>query len=238
MTAKRSNPTRDEAASKLREHIWSAAEGDLLGSEDDLIQLLGVSRNTVRQVARLIEREGLLRVKRGNNGGYFAARPSAEIIESSVSAYLQMLDADDEEATEIASILWIYSVRKACRMVPEGTRAFAEEMREQVSAIPEEAGFDEILAVEEAGRSRLFKLNNSPYVELIFHINRTFAQRHFPSVPAEMDGTPAHRDFVRQWKKAKLLELDAIADGDIELGQLAASRSRRLFHERLWGRRD
>lgn len=69
----RTKPNITTAASALREIIWSAAEGQLLGSEEDLTAMLGVSRPTVRQVARLLEREGLLKVRRGVNGGYFAS---------------------------------------------------------------------------------------------------------------------------------------------------------------------
>jgi len=51
--------------------VLAAKEGALIGSEESLIADLGVSRSTLRQAARLLEREGLLRVKRGINGGYY-----------------------------------------------------------------------------------------------------------------------------------------------------------------------
>jgi GntR family transcriptional repressor for pyruvate dehydrogenase complex len=107
------NSTIDAAASQLRSIVLSADEGALLGSEETLISRLGVSRATVRQVARLLEREGLLRVRRGINGGYFAARPDLQTIETTVSAYLEMLHTEPEDVTSIASALWVEVLRRA-----------------------------------------------------------------------------------------------------------------------------
>ena len=81
----------DTAAANLRSIVHSAEEGALLGSEEALVTKLGVSRATVRQAARLVEREGLLRVRRGINGGYFAARPDAHSIKAAVSSHLERL---------------------------------------------------------------------------------------------------------------------------------------------------
>src|SRR5579864_1149374 len=80
------------AASQLRALVADKEDGAFLGGEGELQQALGVSRTTLRQVARLLEREGLLTVKRGTNGGYFACRPSFASIESALTAYLEILD--------------------------------------------------------------------------------------------------------------------------------------------------
>src|SRR5690625_2764397 len=93
----------DTAAAQLRTLVLSVDEDTLLGSEEELIKQLGVSRATVRQVARLLEREGLLRVKRGINGGYFAVRPDVNSIAQTVSTYLDMVDTEREDITQIAS---------------------------------------------------------------------------------------------------------------------------------------
>src|SRR6266404_239290 len=106
----------DAAAARLRELALAADDGELLGSEEALVEKLGASRTTVRQVARLLEREGLLRVRRGINGGYFAARPDLHTIETTVSAYLEMLHTEPEDVTTIASALWVEVLRRAARI--------------------------------------------------------------------------------------------------------------------------
>src|SRR5215471_18892047 len=57
-----SSPTLEAAIIKLREIVLATKNGALIGGEDSLVAKLGASRSTVRQAARLLEREGLLRV--------------------------------------------------------------------------------------------------------------------------------------------------------------------------------
>lgn len=230
-----SKPNTSAAAARLREIIWDAEEGQLLGSEEDIIQRLNVSRPTVRQVARLLEFEGLLQVRRGNNGGYFAARPSIEVLEQAVSAYLKMMVVDYEELTEIASALWVIAATKAASTSASQLPSIINQMKERVAKIPDDATFDDILEIDDEIRSRLFETIDSPYVELIFQINRIFSEKNFPSNPSMLDDSPEHRQYVRSWRSAKIIELEAIASGDASVVKLAARYTRDLLHKRLWG---
>lgn len=229
----RSKSAIGAAASRLREMALASADGSLLGSEETLVERLGVSRATVRQAARLLEREGLLRVRRGINGGYFAGRPNLDTVEASVSAYLDTLDMDAEDVTAIASILWIEALRKAAGLRTEAAKAVADRLRERVTALRTDAPFRKVAELEEEYRSEVFALTRARYIELIFQVNVAFAQKRF--MPGSLsDDTDAHRTFVEAWRKAKLMELDAITDGDPELGAMAARHSRNLWHKRVW----
>lgn len=106
-------PSVVAAASKLRAMILAVQEGTLIGSEEHLCAQLGVSRSTMRQAARLLEREGVLHVRHGSYGGYYSARPDLATIEAAVGAYLHTLDVRPEDATAIASTLWVEVVRTA-----------------------------------------------------------------------------------------------------------------------------
>jgi GntR family transcriptional repressor for pyruvate dehydrogenase complex len=229
----KSNSTIDAAASQLRSIVFSADEGALLGSEETLISRLGVSRATVRQVARLLEREGLLRVRRGINGGYFAARPDLQTIETTVSAYLEMLHTEPEDVTSIASALWVEVLRRAARIRSAESRALAEKYSEAVRAVRADASFSDVLLVEQESRKAIFDLINSRYIELIFQINTAFARGRF-APGSDKDGTEAHREFVHAWRNAKLLEFASIADGDTELARTAARHGRNIWHRRIW----
>lgn len=232
MTTKQSRSTIEAAAAQFRTRALAAAEGALLGSEDTLVQALGASRATVRQVARLLEREGLLKVRRGINGGYFAARPDVDTIEQAVSSYLATLDMDAQDVTTIASVLWVEVLRKAAGVRTEAARAMAGEFRERVAAVRADAPFSEIVQVEQESRTAIFELIKARYIELIFQINVAFAQKRF-AASREMEAGE-HRAFVHAWRNAKLMELEAIADGDPELGMMAARHSRTLWHQRVW----
>lgn len=224
----------DAAAKRLRAEVLARDEGAFIGSEESLETLLGVSRPTMRQAARMLEREGLLRVKRGNNGGYFGTRPDNDFIEATVSTYLEVLHAESEDLTMIASVLWTEVVRKAAALRSDASRDLVARFRNKVKNLPDTATFTELQEIELEIRAEIFELIKSPYIELIFSINANFARRHFSDPPSVRDGTPEQVEFVVAWRKAKLIELDAIADGDQELAQLAARRTRSLLHRRLW----
>ena len=223
----------DTTAAKLRSIVEATEEDAFLGSEETLIAKLGVSRATVRQAARLVEREGLLRVRRGINGGYFAARPDADTIETSVSSYLDKLHTEPEDVTVIASVLWVEVLARAARVKTQQSRDLAEKYLKKVRALRSDASWEDVFRIEQESRKAVFDLIDSSYVELIFQINTTFARKHF-SHPSAGDHTEEHRAFVRAWRQAKLLEFESIVDGDPELAMLAARHARNVWHRRIW----
>ncbi len=235
MKPARTRTTIDAAAQQFRALVRSVEPGESLGNEEGLIAQLGVSRATVRQVARLLEREGLLLVKRGIHGGYFAARPDLRTIENSVSSYLEMLDTDVHETTIIGSALWVEVLRKAAGIKSAEAAELLQPLRERVAALRPSNKFDEILKLEQELRTVIFGLINSRYIELIFQINLIFARRQFPTNPGDLDGSIYHQEFVLAWRNAKLIELDSLLCGDPESAALAARHSRKLWYERIWG---
>lgn len=223
------------AAERLRAIVLDAENGAFIGSEEALIATLGCSRSTVRQVARLLEREGLLRVRRGINGGYFGSRPDAGTIEATVSAYLETLDMDAEDVTVIASALWVETVQKAAGAPRKEALAVVARLRDRLKAIKDDAPFSQVRDLELESQKAIFALSNSNYVKLIFDINVAFSRRKFP-LPIGDDDDPDHRAFVRMWRDAKQMELTAIASGDRELAYMASRHSRKIWHERVWSR--
>lgn len=230
--------TIESAASQLRTLVLATDEGTLLGSEETLIAKLGVSRATVRQVARLLEREGLLHVRRGISGGYFATRPDLHTIETAVSTYLEMVHTESEDITVVASALWIEVLRRAARSRTAKSKALAQEYLEKLRTMRLDASFDDVLEIEQESRKAIFELVHTPYIELIFQINIAFAQRRFPPGgvprPGAKDEIESHREFVREWRHAKQLEFESIADGDPEFAAMAARHARKLWHRRIW----
>src|SRR5579885_2375590 len=68
------------AAGALRGAALACADGERIGSEEDVLERIGVSRPTLRQAARLLESEELLVVRRGVKGGFFARRPTTDAV--------------------------------------------------------------------------------------------------------------------------------------------------------------
>jgi GntR family transcriptional regulator, transcriptional repressor for pyruvate dehydrogenase complex len=81
----------DVLADELRERILRGEfpEGTALPPERELVTRTRMSRTTVREALRILEVQGLVRIKTGRAGGAFVQRPGQESIASSVSLLIR-----------------------------------------------------------------------------------------------------------------------------------------------------
>lgn len=218
----------DIAADELRVIASNTRDGDFLGSEDDLIVRLGVARVTVRQAARLLEREGLLKVRRGLNGGYFAARPKVEMVESIVCNYLETLGVNPRHSGLVATALWIQTLREAANADRAAADALVLRVSAEINALGPDTTIEQIGRIERGVRSEVFDLVDGGYIAVLFGINAAFARRQVRSRGA-LPGSIEPEGFFQKWRKSKLMELQAIADGDETAAILAGLHTRKLW---------
>ncbi|MCW2542444.1 MAG: GntR protein [Frankiales bacterium] len=81
----------DLLAEQLRERILSGelTEGTALPPERDLVTQTRMSRTTVREALRILQVQGLVRIRAGRNGGAFVQRPGQESVASSVGLLIR-----------------------------------------------------------------------------------------------------------------------------------------------------
>lgn len=81
----------DVLANGLRERILSGefAEGTPLPPERELVAQTRMSRTTVREALRILEVQGLVRIKAGRAGGAFVQRPGEEVMARSVGLLIR-----------------------------------------------------------------------------------------------------------------------------------------------------
>ncbi|HEX7857566.1 MAG TPA: hypothetical protein VF503_28130 [Sphingobium sp.] len=222
----------ESAAAKLREIALAVPDGELLGCEDEVVENLGVSRVTARQAARLLEREGVLRVRRGKNGGYFASRPSGEMIETVVCAYMNTLELSTNHTGMVATALWVEALREAAGGADrEAARAMAKRLSKIFEDLGPRASLQDVSNAEQKMRTAVFKLIDGAYIDLIFRINAAFARQRMTGWMEQLD-SERHQKFVERWKQAKLMELEAIAEGNILQAVSAALHERSLWVNR------
>lgn len=220
-----------QATALLRRHVLSKDEGAFLGTEDELLTLLGASRGTLRQIARILEREGLLVVRRGINGGYYGMRPSLDSIETAVSGYLHTLDVKSSDATMIASTLWVQTLRKLAGWSDPGKLQLLDRFLERLAKMDVDASLQDIVCYEMDFRDAVFDYMDSRYVQLIFKINVKFSAGNLAD---SLELAPdQHAAFARAWRNTKYLELAAVANGDRAMTVEAVTRARRIWHERF-----
>jgi DNA-binding FadR family transcriptional regulator len=81
----------DVLVNELRERILSGefAEGTALPPERELVVQTRMSRTTVREALRILEVQGLVRIRAGRAGGAFVQRPGNDSVASSLSLLIR-----------------------------------------------------------------------------------------------------------------------------------------------------
>ena len=79
-------------------------EGQVLGSEPELLERYGVSRAVFREAVRLVEHKEVARMRRGPGGGLIVTTPSVESVTDAVAVFLFYVDADVEEVFELRAV--------------------------------------------------------------------------------------------------------------------------------------
>jgi len=82
----------EQVARHLLETIISLKlkPGDTCGTEAELLERYKVSRPTLRESLRVLEAQGVLRLRPGPKGGILVARPSTEILAHGLSVHLRL----------------------------------------------------------------------------------------------------------------------------------------------------
>jgi GntR family transcriptional repressor for pyruvate dehydrogenase complex len=128
-------------ADVLREEIFSRNKSeDFLGSEEELLERLGVSRPTLRQAARILESEDLLTVRRGWNGGFYTRRPDATAVARISGLYLRSQETTFGDVWGTLSLVGAEAARLAA--ASDDLAARRDLLRMVLEADPEDPAND------------------------------------------------------------------------------------------------
>jgi GntR family transcriptional repressor for pyruvate dehydrogenase complex len=211
-------------AERLRELILAQEPNALIGSLPELAKRLDVGITTVQQVARVLEHEGLLHVRRGPGGGYFGGRPDALALERSLATYLRIRRADEYEALEMMTLLDCELMPAAAQCVQE--RLF-DELRTLQQRVDQCGAGEERVAFEDDLHAILFKMVNRPLIELLAQVSMRFYRSQ--PIPRIFEGD----EGVRAWRQWRHQIIDAILARDPERARFEAQRHRRSLLRRL-----
>ena len=208
-----------QAVDALRKRILAVAGGEVfLGSEEQLIEELGVSRPTFRQAARLLEHELLLKIKRGIHGGFFAQPPSASAVSRMAAIYLnaqgttlqQISAATSPVVEEAAALLALAKDPSVCQRLADYQRSHAgfEESGDERHRVRVLLEFETLVG----------DLCGNPAVALVLNMMRDLVRdpRH-GHFQVTNDMARVHAEFHEQLVAAVLLK-------DAEMARLLARR--------------
>lgn len=123
-----------QIADKVRRRIIDGEfdEGDPLGNEQELIDLFGVSRPSLREALRILEAEGLVSIVRGALGGVVVHRPDQRQAARTAALVMQARNVPLADVFEARTIIEPAAVRMIA--ASRGRRRVANALRELIAA--------------------------------------------------------------------------------------------------------
>jgi len=206
-------------AEVLRERILDCDPGERIGTLKEIADEFDVGIVTIQQVARILELEGLLEVRRGPGGGYFGRRPDIQTLEGLLSAYMRSQPSSWEEALDMTSLLFIeLCAAAAATPAPDDKRAKLEEI---LLRLDKGDASQEVGGLEEELQSLLFKLVDRPLFELLTRV--TLHLSRSPTTTGVARGLIS----LQQWLEGRRRIIAAILAEDPPLARFEAQRSNR-----------
>ena len=205
-------PLVQRAVEALRKQILSVPpDNPFLGSEDELIATLGISRPTFRQAARLLEHEQLLKIKRGSGGGFFAQPPSARAVSRMAAIYLNSQETTLQQIHDAFGPLVIEAAALAAHSATEAARSRLAEFVQTYH------GFEELdderlqMRVVLEYETLLGNICGNPAVALMLSVMRDLVRDpRFGNVGLTRDRARSYAEFHR-----KLAEAVRLGDADM-----------------------
>jgi GntR family transcriptional repressor for pyruvate dehydrogenase complex len=163
-----------ETATVLREEILAhqgSEEEWLLGSEDQVLEQLGVSRPTLRQASRILEQEQLLSVRRGIRGGLYGRRPTAHAVTQIAAVFLRSQNTTYEDLISAEHILGPACARLAAEADEPARRAVRDFYANTLGDTkPEEVSLDAFLPASGDFQRQLARASKSPTLQLFVNV--------------------------------------------------------------------
>ncbi len=208
-----SRKTGEAIAESIRYRIADGdlRAGDRLPTEEQFADMLGVARTTLREALRILEFQGLIRIKRGRGGGATITAPDLEGIAGPLAVILQLrgtLVTDLDEARRLIE------PQLAARLAEHHTEDDLAALRTAVSACSAAAEADDReafgLATARFHETIIKRAGNDTLSALSELLHRIVADRYLAA--AERSNLGSMRQGVRaSWKL-----VDLITDGEAE----------------------
>jgi DNA-binding FadR family transcriptional regulator len=211
-------------ARALADLSLAVSAGDPLGSEDELLARLGVSRPTLRQAAKMVESDRMIAVRRGAKGGFYAARPHAADVIRAPARYLRLNGATIADVHAVTAAISETTAAAAARSQNQDLRAQLGVFRQGIDA--NDTVGDIIRAESELARL-LAEMGGNPVARLFLEISHTFG-RNEHQLRFYQSAEDRHRARGLQHRLC-----DAVLAGDPDIARLMMQRRSALIAEWL-----
>lgn len=204
-------PVLKAAIGRLRQMALAVAEGEFLGSEQELRGLLGISRPTFRQAVRMLEQDQLLTKRMGPHGGCYAARPDPQTAARSAALYLQVEQATLQDFMEMENVLQQHALTSACQSVDVGARAAMRDFLARLEEAGDPADLADFQEMERRFEQLVLAMARNPALRLFAEIMRNFVDDN-PASQVLIANPAMRRLRCSAWRRLG----EAILAGEIE----------------------
>ena len=199
-----------QAAVKLRKMALAKEDGAFLGSEEELLNALGVSRPTFRQAARLLAHEQVLNIKRGVGGGFFARRPTLQTVSRAVAAYLNARHTSVEDVLEASAGVFRMGIGLAAESANEAARSRLTMLRNKLVDLDgQNHPAAELMLVEAELEQTIGELSGNPAIELCLTMFNQFGAEQ-----STVKLYAGHPERVELWKEKTIGGISALLAQD------------------------
>lgn len=219
VTSSSGTPNAKTVLRQLRSEILLMTEGQYLGSGEDLCARYAISRPTLHQVARALEHEQLITVRRGPTGGYYARRPSLNAAVASVSTYLRAQETSVWHFITLGRIVHADVTRLAAHCKDEGKRARLAAEAQTFWNRRDHVPTDMLLRKDYVIEGILFDMAANPVVELFMR-----SMHHFWYEIVTLKLLEVEPGRVPLWMRHRRLLCEALLAGEERIA-IAISQS-------------
>lgn len=110
--------------------------GQVLGNQAELMKRYDISRSTLREAVRQIERHGVARMRRGVNGGLVIQQPARASVVLAVASYLELAAVSLPELFEAREVVESLMVSLICERATDGDLRRLKGMLDELLATP------------------------------------------------------------------------------------------------------
>lgn len=196
-------------------------EGDLLGTEADLLERFGVSRPSLREALRILEADGLISIVRGAMGGVFVHRPDQRTTARAAALVMQARSISLADVFEASMVI----EPAAARMVASsrGRERAATRLREII--VEQKRNVDDPVACTNAlirFASEIVLLSGNQTLILVSEmLNEVIARAIADVITLSRDQPITERRRVIRSNEV-LVDLIAAGDGDAAQAHMSA----------------
>lgn len=225
----RAQPTLTQmTADQLRELALSVPEGQLLGTEKELLARFAVSRPTFREAVQIVESERIVVRVRGLAGGIFSRRPDLQGVIAAAATYLRSRETTLGDLLTAANAALTEAVELASGCTDQNLREELATMIGQLSgSLNNQQSVEQFREDEIMSTSLICEMSGNVALDLIIRLLYSMGVSEFHKIFDDRE------EFMSQRRTSRLLILRAIQARDRNEALRLCQRNSQLSRKRI-----